>query len=107
MISLAEFNAGVWLEGAMFVCFGVSWPVAILKTLRAKRVEGKSVGFLTLIFLGYLAGVGSKFARAAETGRGLEWTVALLALNGLFVGVEIFLYFRYRKRMPTPPPGAP
>jgi hypothetical protein len=85
-------------EAAMLVCFGISWPVAILKTWRTRRTEGKSLGFLMLIFVGYLAGVTSKFVRAAGQGSSLEMVTALYALNALFVGADIVLYFRFRPR---------
>ena len=90
------------LEAGMLLCFGVSWPVAILKTWRSKRVEGKSPGFLVLVFLGYLAGIASKFARAGGTGEPLEYVTSLYAMNALFVAVEIALYLRFRTRAAPP-----
>ena len=86
------------LEGAMLLCFGVSWPVAILKTWRAKRVEGKSGLFLALILAGYLAGLASKFVRAAHDGGRPEAATALYALNALMVAVDLGLFLRYRTR---------
>ena len=40
-------------EFAMLFTFGFSWPFAIAKTLRAKRVDGKSPMFMIIIVLGY------------------------------------------------------
>ena len=37
-------------EAGMMVCFGISWPVAALKTYRCKCVHGKSIHFSMLIF---------------------------------------------------------
>ena len=48
-------NFSVW-EVIMMVCFGFSWPFAIVKTIRAKNPAGKSYLFLTLIIVGYAAG---------------------------------------------------
>lgn len=42
---------------AMAICFGVSWPVAIWKTLKTKGVNGKSVTFLALVARGYDFGI--------------------------------------------------
>lgn len=54
-VNLAEL-----LEIGMIVSFGVSWPVNVLKSYRARTAKGKSVLFLCLIFLGYIAGIASK-----------------------------------------------
>ena len=88
-------HIATWFEFGMAVCFGVAWPVAIAKTLRAKRVEGKSIGFLYLVFLGYIS---------ATVARSLHWGPAIYAyvLNGLMVGTEIMLYYRYNTRAGKP-----
>lgn len=96
---MASWNAlAQSFESVMLICFGIGWPVAILKTVRTRRVEGVSLGFLCLILTGYLAGVGSKFFRAAAPAAGLEAVTALYAANALLVGTEIALYLRYRGR---------
>lgn len=87
------------LEAAMLLCFGVSWPVSILKTLRARRVEGKSLGFLLLVFSGYAAGVCAKFAMAAHRQEPVQWVAALYALNGMMVATDAMLYLRFRPRV--------
>ena len=38
-------------EAGMMVCFGISWPVAALKTYKCKCVHGKSIHFSMLILL--------------------------------------------------------
>lgn len=43
-------------EIIMLVCFGASWPLAIYKTVKMKNPLGKSMPFLVLVFIGYLAG---------------------------------------------------
>ena len=86
-----------WFEAAMLVCFGVSWPAAIAKTLRVRRVEGKSLIFLTMVFVGYLAGIGAKLLRATEKGAWPEGVTLLYVLNALMVGTEIALFVHYRR----------
>ena len=81
-----------WFEAMMMICFGVSWPVAIAKTLRTRNVAGMSLFFLVVVEMGYFAGILSKLL-----GR-LDWVVALYCMNLAFVGFEIFLYFRFRRR---------
>ena len=47
-------------EAGMMVCFGISWPVAALKTYQCKCVHGKSIHFSMLILLGYVCGIAHK-----------------------------------------------
>ena len=86
------------LEAGMLVCFGVSWPVDILKQLRTRRTEGKSLGFLWLILVGYISGLVGKWLRALYVGAPIEWVAWLYLLNGILVGVDIALYLRFRSR---------
>ena len=44
-------------EILMLVCFGASWPFALIKTYKTKVVKGTSRLFLSLIFIGYLCGI--------------------------------------------------
>ena len=89
---------GKVLEAGMLICFGLSWPVSIFKSLRMKYVRGKSLPFMCLIFVGYLFGLSAKYLRAAAMGTSPELVTVLYGLNACFVGTEIFLYFRYRHR---------
>ena len=41
------------LEFGMLFAFGFSWPFAIARTYRAKRVDGKSPMFMVIVILGY------------------------------------------------------
>ena len=45
----------------MLVCFGLSWPFNIAKSLRSRTARGKSIAFEVLIILGYLFGLIGKF----------------------------------------------
>ena len=44
----------------MLVCFGASWPMSLLKTIRVKNPTGKSVIFMYLILIGYFSGILNK-----------------------------------------------
>ena len=100
---LGQVMGAQFLEGAMLVCFGVSWPVAILKTLRTRRTEGKSRTFLVLVLLGYLAGVASKFLRASGHWPSLEPVTALYALNAVLVAADLALVIHFRLRAANDP----
>lgn len=96
-----------FFEGAMLICFGVSWPIAILKTLRTKRVEGKSLFFLLLVFAGYLAGITAKVLHARIASQPIELVTGLYGFNALLVAIDFMLVCKYRNQSPeqtTPDP---
>jgi len=78
-------------EMVMLLCFGCSWPFAIAKTIRSKTVEGKSIVFIVLIFIGYLSGIVYKLVGEFDN------VIWLYATNGSLVFTEIVLYFRYNR----------
>ena len=92
---LADIAVAQTLEAGMLLCFGVAWPVDIFKTLRTRHVAGKSVGFMLIVFLGYLSGMAAKFYRAG-TGEPFEAVTWLYALNAVLVAVDILVYLHYR-----------
>lgn len=87
---------GKLFEAVMLTCFGCSWPISIYKSLSTKHVRGKSVGFMILVFIGYLFGSTSKFLRAAAVGEPPEWVTFLYMLNAGLVATDLLLYFKYR-----------
>jgi hypothetical protein len=76
-------------EAAMLICFGISWPVSIAKTLRTKTVAGKSPLFMGIVCFGYLCGLIHK------TLHSFDWITALYALNMLMVAADLRLYYFY------------
>lgn len=77
-------------EAGMMVCFGVSWPIAALKTYRCKCVHGKSIHFSMLILLGYMCGIAHKVLDD------MDWVFWLYILNTFFLLVDMYLYWLYR-----------
>jgi len=77
----------------MLVCFGLSWPVSIVKALRTHQVAGKSPTFMILIMIGYACGIGHKLTSNPD------WVTALYALNLLMVAIDLALYYRYSRAM--------
>ena len=73
----------------MLICFGIGWPVALAKTLRAKRVEGKSPMFSIIVAIGYASGITHKILNSRDS---VLW---LYVLNFLMVSADIVLYFYY------------
>lgn len=49
------------LESTMLICFGLSWPMNLLKNIKAKSAKTMSLQFILLIIVGYIAGICAKF----------------------------------------------
>lgn len=81
-----------FFEAVMLVCFGVAWPLNIIKSLRTKSTEGKSVLFLMAILIGYVAGITHKLLYSRNI------VLVLYCINFAMVSVDTFLYFHYRRR---------
>jgi len=77
-------------EIIMLICFGAAWPVSIYKSYTSRTTAGKSVIFLIIVLIGYMAGILHK------TLNDLDFVVWLYVLNATMVSVDILLYFRNR-----------
>ena len=51
---------GSLLEAVMMLCFGLSWPINVIKAYKARTAKGTSLPFILLITFGYLAGITAK-----------------------------------------------
>lgn len=81
-------NFSIW-EVLFLVCFAISWPVSIAKSVRTKVVIGKSPLFMSLIILGYIFGIIHKFLYSKDI------VVFLYIFNALLVSTDLFLYYLY------------
>lgn len=88
---MAEF-----FEVIMIISFGASWPLNVIKSYKARTTKGKSLGFLCLIFFGYIAGISSKLLNEAYMASiSTKWYVIFFyCLNLLMVGLDLCLYVR-------------
>jgi len=77
-------------EAVMLVCFGMAWPVSILKSWRSRTNKGKSRFFLLIVFVGYLSGLIHKLWWQ-ERPDGVVW---LYLLNACMVAVDGILSIR-------------
>jgi len=77
-------------EIAMLVCFGAAWPVSIYKSLKTRAVAGKSLFFLVIVLVGYVAGVLHKLIFHYDV------VIFLYLLNAMMVSLDIVLYLRNR-----------
>ena len=79
-------------EMIMLVCFGLSWPFNITKSIRSRTAKGKSVLFEIMIIIGYLCGVAGKLI-----GNNITYVLAFYAVDILLVSTDLILTFRNRK----------
>jgi hypothetical protein len=79
-----------YYEILMLICFGISWPVALIKSYTTKSVKGKSLLFLFLVFLGYVFGIIHKIVY------NYDYVIWLYILNGLLVFADMALWFMYK-----------
>ena len=78
----------IW-EVFFLLCFSVSWPVSIAKSLRTKVVLGKSPLFMSLIVLGYIFGIIHKILHSHDI------VIWLYVFNASLVATDLILYFIY------------
>ncbi|RLD10793.1 MAG: hypothetical protein DRI44_05170 [Chlamydiae bacterium] len=77
-------------EAIMLICFGLSWPISITKSLRTKIVTGKSPLFMIILMVGYSSGLIHKLLYS------YDWITSLYALNLVLVSIDLSLYYKYR-----------
>ncbi len=85
------------LEFGMLFAFGFSWPFAIARTYRAKRVDGKSPAFMVIVLIGYLCGIGAHLVEGTKL-----WLCLVYLLDMALVSTDLILYFHYRKLQNLP-----
>ncbi len=81
------------LEAVMIISFGASWPMNVIKSIRMKSTKGKSLLFLLLIEIGYIAGVTGKILGATSGEKPLNWVFIFYCLNLFMVSLDLVLYF--------------
>lgn len=78
-------------EMLMLICFGAAWPASIAKSLKSKSTKGKSLSFLVIILVGYVAGILHKIVY------NYDFVIYLYILNFCMVFTDTMLYFRNKK----------
>lgn len=85
------------LEFAMLFAFGFSWPFAIVKTYRTKRVEGKSPAFMLIVITGYICGIAAHLVEGTKL-----WLCAVYLVDIALVSTDLALYIKYSRRPGNP-----
>ena len=76
----------------MLVCFGISWPFNIAKSIRSRTAKGKSVAFELLIIAGYLCGLIGKLILGNSS-----YVVFFYIADILMVAADLVLTLRNRR----------
>jgi hypothetical protein len=86
----------------MLVCFGFAWPISIYKSFVSKKTVGKSLLFLIVLQIGYVAGVFFKLSEywnniKINPSETISINLYLYILNFIMITIDEFLFLRNRK----------
>ncbi len=80
------------LEIIMLVCFGLSWPMSLVKNIKAKTAKTMSLSFTLLIIAGYVAGITAKVLSGQ-----VNFVLVAYLLNLAIVSLNVVVYFINRR----------
>ena len=80
---------GSIFETIMLVCFGLSWPLNVIKAYKARTAKGTSLPFILLIILGYIAGITAKLVTNQ-----INYVLIVYLINLAIVSANVVVYFR-------------
>ena len=79
-------------ELIMLICFGLSWPISVYKSIKSKSTQGKSVVFIVAIIVGYISGIIGKIVNEQ-----LTYVLVVYCFNLIVVSIDLALFFINRK----------
>lgn len=80
-------------EMVMLVCFGLSWPISVYKSLTSHSTQGKSLIFMIAIIIGYISGITGKII-----GGQISYVLVMYCFNFAVVSFDLMLYFANKRR---------
>ena len=80
---------GAIFETVMLVCFGLSWPINVVKAYKTQTTKGTSLPFIFLIIAGYVAGIVAKIITEH-----MNYVLIVYAINLLIVMMNVIVYAR-------------
>lgn len=75
-------------EITMLLCFASAWPFSIYKSFKSRKNTGKSVIFLYIVLIGYIAGMLHKYAYS------FDGVFYLYFFNFCLVAADTAIYYR-------------
>ncbi len=87
------------LETVMLICFGLSWPVNLVKNYRLRSAKSMSLSFLLLIWGGYVAGVTAKLIQLFAPSRPSPtwYLLTIYIVNLLMLTLNLCVWVRNRR----------
>ena len=85
------------MEAFTILCFGLSWPISIRKSLISKTAKGKSLFFEIFLLVGYAFGILRKAIQLTMLGctDGIFFlSFFFYVLNFIEISIDVALYFR-------------
>lgn len=73
----------------MILCFGISWPLSIVRMYKSWSTGGKSILFSCFILVGYICGICSKVV-----ARNYNLAFVFYIINTVMVTVDLLLWIR-------------
>lgn len=80
-------------ECIMLICFGISWPISVYKSLKSKTTKGKSIFFFFAIIIGYISGILGKIVN-----NDINYVLILYCFNLIIVSFDLVLFFINKRR---------
>ncbi len=80
---------GSIFESIMLICFGLSWPLNVIKAYKARTAKGTSLPFILLIITGYIAGITAKLV-----SNQINYVLVVYLINLVIVSMNVVVYFR-------------
>lgn len=84
------------LEAIMLVCFGFSWPINLVKNIKAGTAKSMSLKFILLIIFGYIAGISAKLINHR-----FNYVFVVYLINIFVVSLNLVVYFINKKKDKT------
>lgn len=84
------------LETMMLICFGLSWPINLVKNYRVRSAKSMSLPFLLLIWFGYVVGVTAKLIalRSPQYPDPSWYLLTIYIINLLMMCANVAVFFR-------------
>lgn len=85
-------------EFVMLVCFGLSWPISVYKSIKTGSTKGKSIFFIFAVIVGYVSGIIGKIVNNS-----INYVLILYCVNLFVVSLDLTVYFvnKHRETHPT------
>jgi len=81
-----------FLEAVMLICFGISWPISLMKNIKARSAKSMSIHFILMIIIGYIAGIAAKCIT-----HNYNYVLIIYFCNLIVVSINLIVYFINRQ----------